>query len=407
MISIKFKYSKIFHKFKSKFIIIKYSLIFIIVIVIILILNNNTLINKKKNNKFISNIINIHNNSNLFENSFKYKKLGINYLNKCKRSISNNITKISDNTMPTFSIIIPVFNCQTTIELSIISILNQKFMDFEIVLVNDFSSDNSLQKIINIQKNDKRIKILNNKRNMGTLYSRCIGTLKSKGTYIIPLDNDDLFMSDILFENIYKINKYYDFDIIEFKSFQIKNYNPNINDLEEGLFNHHLNNIVVNQPELSLFPISKNNKYAYNDFWIWDKCIKSKIYKKSIKSLGKKRFSIYNCWTEDISMVFIIFSFAQSCFFFDFYGVFHILATNTASNILNFNHKLYTEIFLLDIIFDFSKNNEKNKKYAVYKALEIANNNIYILNLKEQMYLKYIIKKLLKSKYIILHLLFI
>jgi hypothetical protein len=34
-----------------------------------------------------------------------------------------------------------------------------------------------------MQKEDKRIKILNNKRNMGTLYSRCIGALKSKGKY--------------------------------------------------------------------------------------------------------------------------------------------------------------------------------------------------------------------------------
>jgi len=282
----------------------------------------------------------------------------------------------------------------------VISILNQNFSKFEIILVNDFSTDNSLQIIKRIKKKDKRIKILNNKRNKGTLYSRCIGTLKSKGNYIFALDNDDLFFSDDLFESIYKITENNNYDIIEFKSFQIKNYSPNITDIEESPFNHHLNNITIYQPELSLFPISVNNKYASHDFWIWAKCIKSEIYKKSIKSLGKRRYSIYNCWTEDISMVFIIFNLAQSCLFLNKYGIFHILSTKTASNTLNSNHKLFAEIFLLDIIFDFSKNNEENKKYAVFKALEISKNNITILSLKDLLYLKSILMKLLKCKYI-------
>ena len=94
---------------------------------------------------------------------------------------------------------------------------------------------------------------------MGTLYSRCIGTLKSKGKYIFALDNDDLFLSDDLFANIYKAAEYYNYDIIEFKSFQIKNYSPNITEIEETYFNHHLNNLILHQPELSLFPISINN----------------------------------------------------------------------------------------------------------------------------------------------------
>ena len=395
MIPFKIKYNKSYYKYKSKFINFKYSLIFII---IIFILSMNFL--NIKNDISIENQINAT-DTNSFNNSFIYKVKGINYLNKCKRHILNNTNIISEiKTIPKISVIIPVYNCDTTIELSIISILNQNFLDFEIILVNDFSSDNSLQIIQEIKKKDKRIKILNNKRNMGTLYSRCIGTLKSKGKYIFALDNDDLFLSDDLFANIYKAAEYYNYDIIEFKSFQIKNYSPNITEIEETYFNHHLNNLILHQPELSLFPISINNNYAPNDFWIWAKCIKSKIYKKSIKTLGEKRYSVYNCWTEDISMVFIIFNFAQTYIFLNIYGIFHILSLHTTGNTLNISHKLFTEIFLLDIIFDFSKNIEKNKKYAVYKALDIGKNNINILSLKNQIYLKSILMKLLKCKYI-------
>ena len=46
---------------------------------------------------------------------------------------------------------------------------------------------------------DKRVKCINNKKNKGTLYSRCIGTLKAKGKYIFPLDNDDFFFDESLF----------------------------------------------------------------------------------------------------------------------------------------------------------------------------------------------------------------
>ena len=252
-----------------------------------------------------------------------------------------------------------------------------------------------------IKYRDKRIKILNNLRNMGTLYSRCIGTLKSKGKYIFPLDNDDLFLSGNLFENIYKVAEFYSYDIIEFKSFTIQNYNPNISDIKEGAFNYHPNNLILHQPELGLFPISNNNiSYSSNDFWIWAKCIKSKIYIKSINILGEKRYSIYNCWTEDISIVFIIFNFAQSYIFLNIYGIFHITSTTTTSFKLELNHKVFSEIFLLDIIFDFSKNNKESKKFAVYKALEISNKKIPTLSLKNKLYLKSIINKLINCIYI-------
>ena len=152
---------------------------------------------------------------------------------------------------------------------------------------------------------------------------------------------------------------------------------------------------------MGLFPISRNNKFYGNDFWIWGKCIKNKIYKKSINILGPKRYSIYNCWTEDISIIFIIFNYSQSYIFLNLYGIFHLLSKTTTTYRLKLEHLLFAQIYLLDIILDFSKNNEENKKYAVYQALKISKRNVRKFSIKNKLYLKAILKKLINSKYII------
>ena len=59
-------------------------------------------------------------------------------------------------------------------------------------MVNDFSTDETLSMVEEFQKEDPRIKIINNQKNMGILYSRSIGALSAKGEYIFPLDNDDM-----------------------------------------------------------------------------------------------------------------------------------------------------------------------------------------------------------------------
>ena len=84
---------------------------------------------------------------------------------------------------PKVTVIIPLYNCESTIESSIHSIQYQNMSDIEIILINDYSIDNTSKIINNILKNDHRITIINNHKNMGSLYSRSIGALKAKGEY--------------------------------------------------------------------------------------------------------------------------------------------------------------------------------------------------------------------------------
>ena len=86
-------------------------------------------------------------------------------------------------------------------------------LDIEIILVNDASIDNTKKKIENLQKEDYRIELINNEKNMGILYSRCIGALHAKGKYIVPLDHDDFFFDEDVLEVIYEEAEKTNFDI--------------------------------------------------------------------------------------------------------------------------------------------------------------------------------------------------
>jgi len=334
--------------------------------------NFNLNINKNNNLK-----LNNEKNENIKNHELKSKINGINYLNKCLIDLTktkslfnfNFYSNIFNN--PKITVIIPVYNCQKSIELSLISVLNQNFTNFEIMLINDNSNDNS-SKIINEMKNhDHRIKIINNNKNMGTLYSRCIGVLNSKGKYIFALDNDDVLLNENILDMMYNIAEEGNYDIVESKAFTIPNYQPNIKDIGHNYFNFHPSNLILRQPELSIFPISRNFRYYPNDFSIWGKLHKKNIYQRAINALGKKRYSVYNCWTEDISINFIIFNLANSYIFVNEYSIFHLLSKITFTFILNSEHKMFAEIYLLDIMIDFLKDNKKYKKLAVLKSYDI------------------------------------
>ena len=303
---------------------------------------------------------------------------------------------------PIFSIIIPLFNCEKTILFPIISVQNQNISNFEIILINDFSHDNTSEIVEKLKTKDKRIKIINNKRNMGTLYSRCVATLISKGEYIFALDNDDMIFGEDIFYSTYKKAKEHNHDIVGFKSVMVKSYSENIRKMKDLEHYSYKNNLIIKQPELSSWIISLNGEFRPHDVTLWGKIIRTKIYIKAINLLGKKRYLTYMSWAEDTSMNFIIFNIAKSIIFINKYGILHLLSTSTASSVQPINNKFFGALFLIDIIFDFSKNNE-DKNYSVFAALYLMKHYFkdkFIINKNNFSYLKSIIFKIQKSEYI-------
>ncbi|SNB11619.1 Glycosyl transferase, group 2 family protein [Flavobacterium psychrophilum] len=97
--------------------------------------------------------------------------------------------------MPFFSIIIPLYNKENYIEYTLKSVLNQSFIDFEIIIVNDGSTDNSEQ--IVFQFNDKRIHYFH-KKNEGVSIARNFGIEQAKSDFICFLDADDFWYENYL-----------------------------------------------------------------------------------------------------------------------------------------------------------------------------------------------------------------
>ena len=107
--------------------------------------------------------------------------------------------------MPFFSVIIPVYNKEKFIENTIKSVLQQSFLDFELILVNDGSTDESVSKIENFS--DSRITYYT-KENGGASSARNFGLEKAKGNYITFLDADDYWYPDFLQEMASSIEEF-------------------------------------------------------------------------------------------------------------------------------------------------------------------------------------------------------
>lgn len=94
-----------------------------------------------------------------------------------------------------FSVVIPLYNKERSVKNTIESVLNQTFQDFEVIVVNDGSTDNSLEVVKSF--NDERIRIINQK-NSGVSSARNRGIKEAKYDWIAFLDADDLWKNNHL-----------------------------------------------------------------------------------------------------------------------------------------------------------------------------------------------------------------
>lgn len=108
------------------------------------------------------------------------------------------------------SVILPVYNGGLYLSDSIESILKQTFIDFEFIIINDGSTDDSLELIKKYASNDNRIKVIN-RENRGLIYTLNEGIEQAKGNYIARMDQDDIALKTRLeFQYKYMIDNHLD-----------------------------------------------------------------------------------------------------------------------------------------------------------------------------------------------------
>jgi glycosyltransferase involved in cell wall biosynthesis len=243
-------------------------------------------------------------------------KLFKKYVRDSKNYIMYNRKKIF-NENPFIAICLPAFNMEKYIKRNIISILNQSFQDFEIIVVNDNSDDNTENIIKNIQLDDDRIKLVSHSQNLGVYRSRIESILNSKSKFLLLMDSADMLLNENLFLELYNYNAKNNLDIIEFSVCQQIEGKNKIYLPKDGSDRHYheFNNNIIYQPELSeiLYYTPGTNEYNYiicrN---IFNKLIRRNLLVQTYKFIGKEYYHKFIITADDMIMNIVSYQFAKN-----------------------------------------------------------------------------------------------
>ena len=167
--------------------------------------------------------------------------------------------------MPKISVIIPVYNSQATLHRMIESFINQTFKDFEILLIDDGSTDDSSCICDEFAKRDNRIRVFHQK-NQGVAMARLAGIKNARGEYSIHADSDDWVESNML-ENMYEKAVNQDADVV------IAKYFTNLPGNRETL---HEQKLESDKSVDILYQIVSGKIFGS----LWNKLIRHSLYKK-------------------------------------------------------------------------------------------------------------------------------
>lgn len=262
---------------------------------------------------------------------------------------------------PKVSIIIPVYNVEEYLPKCLGSILNQSLKDIEIICVDDFSTDNSLNILREYKQKDNRIRIIRHSENRGPGITRNTGLNYAKGEYIMFLDSYDWLnpdSCDTAYNQIKKNNN----DIVFFNhcvfyeyNNSIERKNPNANALEK----------VIDKPDIKLYEDVRGFYICSTNIW-------QQIYKKS--------------FLEEYNIEFPDFRHAEDVPFF----IKAIICADTVSFI---NKSLYNYRFRQDSL----TRTRINEFEYLFSARELAQEyvNIYGKGTLAEAYLIYCIRSIL------------
>lgn len=149
---------------------------------------------------------------------------------------------------PMFSIIVPVYNTEMYLKQCVESILTQNYKNFEIILVDDGSTDNSASICDEYAKLNKNVVVIH-KENGGLADARNVGLLRSFGKYILFVDSDD-FIAKSSLESVARFVSNRELDIVFLKGYKYFDEN-NVQELDENIYLSEINNKLQLQEYIS------------------------------------------------------------------------------------------------------------------------------------------------------------
>lgn len=184
------------------------------------------------------------------------------------------------------SIIMPLYNSERYLEETLESVLNQTYKNWELIIVNDCSTDSSVEIVEKYIETEKKIKLFNLEKNSGPAVARNKAIEKASGKYIAFLDSDDLWYSDKLEKQLkFMVDNDYNFTATNYE--QIDEFSNKTGkvlktkdkaDYKKVLTSCPIGNLTViyNVDKLGKFVIPNIRKR--NDYVLWLQILKKEKY---------------------------------------------------------------------------------------------------------------------------------
>ena len=263
---------------------------------------------------------------------------------------------------PIVSIIVPIYNVELYVERCLNSLTQQTYQNIEIIVVNDGSTDNSLNICEKISSKDSRIKILN-KKNGGLSDARNYGLKHSKGEYIYFIDSDDWCEQELIEKMIQKmINTKSDLGICDY---WIDYVNDNFSLKKEcKCFELYTKNEI---PE-AIYLLDKSG--MFNVVW-------NKMYKRNLIIKNNISFELDGMPGEDLLFNVDYFKYTENICFID-EKLYHYMRQDETTLVNKYNEKLYLQVKRF--------NKARKSLYNYYNMNEDRYKQVY-----ETMYISYIL----------------
>lgn len=308
--------------------------------------------------------------------------------------------------MPKISVIVPVYNTEKYLKKCLDSIANQTYQDFEVIIVNDGSTDNS-QEIIDeyTKKYSEKIRCIS-KENGGLSSARNCGIEVAIGDYIAFVDSDD-YIHQRLFENILPYMEK-NIDLIKFKIIKVDEEYRKLEKIDGPVFNE-----VTGEEGFNLL--------VFNDILLEPACIY--LYKKTIFDENNFKF-LENTYHEDFGLIPIVLLNAKNMVSIDCYGYYYVQANDSitrsedylkvvkrANDLLLHYDNMVKQIKRIGIAQKTSNNIKQyysNSIFEAAKELKKEEQNKYIVEIKNRKLIKNIriksVKLLIKKLILILNI---
>lgn len=251
------------------------------------------------------------------------------------------------------SIIIPVYNGESHISKCVSSILSQTYKDYEIIIVNDASTDSTLDIITKLSNMSDKIRIISNTTNVGPDLSRKIGIKNANGEFILRIDSDDYLCGDNLITNVMS---YFTDDSVDIISF------PYI--AEKRKVSYYANRV---------FEITNNKEICVriDDFT----CLCNKVFRKNL-------FELPNLFTgfdtqEDVLLYIKLISLSKTIVYLPNNDVEYYYYTNNKSSLTNTIPTLKRNTYKLlnsFLIHIFLRDHNFFEYFPIYGSKEYINN---------------------------------